>query len=132
MRRDELDELQFIAPITNAASILDMGILSHNRARRLDHESVADEEVQDRRRQQVPNGRRLHDYANLYINARNGMMYRLVSPPATCDVLCVSCVSPAVLDLPGVVIADCNAFALDYLGLRRGLRAVLGSSRPCG
>ena len=48
MTREELPELHFIAPITNVASILQDGILSHNRAAKVAHESVAMPEIQDR------------------------------------------------------------------------------------
>lgn len=113
MTRAELQELHFIAPITNVASILQDGILSHNRAAKVAHESVAMPEIQDRRRLVViPGGQRLHDYANLYINGRNKMLFRLKSQLAD-DTLCVLRVSPAVLDLPSVVISDSNASS-DY------------------
>jgi hypothetical protein len=109
MRRDELPELHHIAPITNVRSIMRHGILSHNRADRMEpgHESVSMQEIQDRRRRKaVPGGRRLHDYANLYICARNPMMYSRKHLHAS---LCVLRVSTDVLDEPGAVIADRNA-----------------------
>jgi hypothetical protein len=54
----------------------------------------------------VPGGRPLHDYTNLYINARNPMMFKRKEINAE---LCVLRVSPAVLDLDGVVVTDMNA-----------------------
>jgi len=75
----------------------------------LNHLSVADAAVQARRAtRSVPNGLALHMYANLYIHARNPMMY--VRKEQHLE-LCVIRVSPAVLDLPGVVIADGNSAA---------------------
>nr|VFJ98995.1 MAG: protein of unknown function (DUF4433) [Candidatus Kentron sp. LFY] len=69
-------------------------------------------DVQDRRNKiQVPGGMRLHQYANLYFDARNPMMYKRL---AQVEVLCVLCVSTDVLNLPGVVITDQNA-ASDYV-----------------
>nr|VFJ91351.1 MAG: protein of unknown function (DUF4433) [Candidatus Kentron sp. LFY] len=69
-------------------------------------------DVQDRRNKiQVPGGVRLHQYANLYFDARNPMMYKRL---AQVEVLCVLCVSTDVLNLPGVVITDQNA-ASDYV-----------------
>ncbi len=53
MRREELDELHYITPIVNVASILAKGILSHQLAARISHESVAMQEVQDRRMNKV-------------------------------------------------------------------------------
>jgi hypothetical protein len=114
MRRDELPDLHYITPIENVPSILTHGILSHNRARRMAHKSVASIEVQERRRRiYVPGGRRLHDYANLYINGRNAMLYRLMMdlPVNDAEELSVLRISCDVLDLPEVVIVDRNAAA---------------------
>ena len=58
MERHELTELHYITPIANVPSILELGILSHNRAKRVRHESVAMNEIQDRRaRVTVPGGK---------------------------------------------------------------------------
>lgn len=107
MRRDELRELHFITPIDNVVSILSLGILSHRLAQRIQHLSVAMDEIQERRRRVVvPGGRPLHEYANLYINARNPMMFKRKDAHTQ---LCVLRVSSSVLDLPGVIITDMNA-----------------------
>jgi hypothetical protein len=111
MQRHELTELHYITPIANVSSILRLGILSHNRAKRVQHESVAMNEIQDRRAKvTVPGGRTLHDYVNLYICARNPMMYKR---QAQHQEICVLTVSPNILDLQGVVISDRNASS-DY------------------
>lgn len=107
LERADLGELHYITSIVNLPSILTHGILSHKRVEGITHLSVADKEVQERRSGiTVPGGRPLHEYVNLYINARNAMLYRL---QADHQDLCVLRVSPGVLDLPGVVIADKNA-----------------------
>jgi hypothetical protein len=106
MDRDEVKELHFITSIDNLGSILMRGILSHNRARRLQHRSVASESVQDiRRGKSVPGGFSLHSYANLYFHARNPMMYCLKDLP---DLVVVR-VSPDVLDIADTVVTDGNA-----------------------
>jgi hypothetical protein len=88
------------------------GILSHERAARLDHQSVAMAEIQDRRDHvHVPGGLRLHQYANLYFNARNPMMFKRKDQS---DSLCVLRVSRDVLGLERVVLADQNASS-DYV-----------------
>jgi hypothetical protein len=124
MKREELEELHYITPIENVASILSQGIVSHRLAGRIPHRSVAMEEIQDRRSKvEVPSGRKLHEYANLYFYARNPMLYKRQGQHTT---LCVLRVMPLVLDLPGVVIADQNA-ASDYARFRpspTGLAAI--------
>ena len=107
MRRDELAELHYITPIANVPSILSHGILCHRRASKILHDSVAKPGVQSRRAVKVvPGGGPLHNYANLYINARNPMMYRRREMHADLTVLRVS---PEVFDLEGVIVTDMNA-----------------------
>jgi len=111
MRREELDELHYISPIVNVASILSRGILSHQLADRVPHESVAMQEVQDRRTNKIvpgTGGRGLHGYANIYICARNPMLFKRRDAHTE---LCVLRISTAVLDLDGVIVTDRNAAA---------------------
>ena len=107
MKRGELKELHYITPIVNVPSILHNGILSFNKAKGITHGSCASPDVQGRRMRVVlPGGRPLHDYANLYFNARNPMMYVLKDRHSD---LAVVAISPNMIDQPGVVISDCNA-----------------------
>jgi hypothetical protein len=100
-------ELHCIMPIANIASVLEHGILSYEGAARLRHASVAMQPVQDRRDQKrVPQGLRLHQYANLYFHARNPMLYKRLGEA---KLLCVLAVSTDVLSIDGTVITDCNA-----------------------
>jgi hypothetical protein len=93
--------------MANVLSIVERGILSHERAAKVQHASAAMENVQQlRSRKTVPGGRPLHQYANLYIDARNVMLYKLKERHLD---LCVLRVGTDVLDLPDVVIADGNA-----------------------
>lgn len=105
-------EFQCIMPLQNIPSVLKNGILSNERSAKLPHRSVAMAEVQERRdRKQVPGGLKLHQYANLYFHARNPMMYKRKENVAD---LCVLCISLDVLNVEGVVLADCNASS-DYV-----------------
>lgn len=105
-------ELQCIMPMANIASVMMHGILSHERARKLDHHSVALQPVQERRdRKQVPGGLRLHQYANLYFHARNPMLFKRRAEASN---LCVLRISTEVLGIEGTVISDQNA-ASDYV-----------------
>jgi len=112
MERHDLQELHYITPICNVPSILQHGLLSNVRAARHRPASVAMQEIQDRRaRVAVPGGRRLHKYVNLYICARNPMLYKRLDQR---DQLCVLSISPDVLDLANVVVTDGNASG-DYV-----------------
>lgn len=103
--------LHCIMPIVNVPSVLDLGILSYDAAARLRHASVAMQPVQDRRDQKrVPQGLRLHQYANLYFHARNPMLYKRRAEASS---LCILAVSLDALQIPNTVITDSNA-ASDY------------------
>ena len=105
-------ELHCIMPIANIPSVMQYGILSHERANRLPHRSVAMQELQDRRvRKQVPGGLKLHQYANLYFCARNPMLYKRRNEQ---DGIYVLRISRNVLTLDNVVLTDQNAGS-DYV-----------------
>lgn len=115
MERHELQELHYITPICNVPSIMQNGILSHVRAGRVHHESVAMQEMQDRRASiRVPGGRPLHEYANLYICGRNPMLFKRRDQH---DQVCVLRINTAVLDSRGVIVTDRNAGG-DYTQFR--------------
>lgn len=94
-------------PIANLRSVLQHGVLSYDRANKLRHRSVAMQPVQDLRDiKSVPQGLRLHQYANLYFDARNPMLFKRLSEAAS---LCILAVSRDALAIPGVVITGQNA-----------------------
>lgn len=98
-----------IMPIENIPSVIKNGILSYYSANRLNHRSVAMNEIQQRReRVRIPNGLRLHQYANLYFAYNNPMLYKRKD---IADSLCILTVSTAVLDIPECVVSDMNASA---------------------
>lgn len=102
-----------INSLKNLKSIFDHGILSKNLLKKnaLLNEDLSNPPVQNRReRKKVPNHRPLHDYANLYFDARNPMLYYLLSQRGV-DKLCVLCIDKKVLDLPETVVTDRNAAA---------------------
>ena len=70
MKLEELEELHYITPLANLRSIIERGILSHQKAEKIVHRSVAMDEIQERRKKVVvPGGRPLHQYVNLYFHA---------------------------------------------------------------
>jgi hypothetical protein len=107
MTLDELAELHYITHLRNLPSILEYGILSHERAQKVNHESVAMQEIQDRRADVVlPNNRKLHSYANVYVYARNKMMSKIRARHRD---ICVLRVDKQILLNPTAIVADQNA-----------------------
>jgi hypothetical protein len=100
-------EFQNITLIKHVPSILQHGIVSYAGAKKLPHESIALQAVQDERdKKQVPGGLALHEYANVYFHARNPMMSRRRDEAPR---LCVLRVSVDILNISGAVITDQNA-----------------------
>ena len=115
MKRSELPELHYITMMANISSIMEHGILCHSYVQRIQHTSIAMAAIQDlRAKRSVPRGQPLHDYVNLYLCARNPMLFKRRSLHTD---LCVLRVNTDVLDLPRVVITDGNA-ASNYTGFR--------------
>ena len=101
-----------IQAISNIPSIMQRGLLSNERAKSICHASIAMNEVQERREiVKVPNGLRLHQYANLYFDPRNPMLSRKRDQN---EEICILRFSRDVLDLKGVVVSDRNASS-DYV-----------------
>lgn len=84
-----------IMPISNIPSVIQHGILANELAAQYAHKSVSMNEVQQRRdKVQIPNVLVLHQYANLYFDARNPMMYLRQD-----EDICVLKVSDLILNL---------------------------------
>lgn len=107
MELSDIIELHYIAPMVNLPSIFAKGILCNKLVTKFEHTSIALQDVQEKRANKiVPGGKPLHEYVNLYINARNPMMYRRRD---RVDEICVLSISKEVLNLEGVIITDRNA-----------------------
>lgn len=108
MERERVRELHYITPVENLPSMARYGLVSHERARSMPHSSVALDSVQNvRATRRVPRGGRLHQYVNLYLDARNSMMFYLKENEQ--KPIVVLRIDTAVLDLPHVAISDGNA-----------------------
>ena len=71
------------------------------------HVSVASQDVQARRiNKMIPGGRKLHDYVNIYLNARNPMLYVLLDQQRK---LCILRIEKRVLQLRNAIVSDRNA-----------------------
>ena len=96
-----------IMPLQNMCSVMQYGILSYDKAKSLKHESIALNEVQQLREKVcIPNGNRLHSYANLYFTHHNPMMYKRQNEAET---ICVLAISPSIMNVEGCVLSDRNA-----------------------
>jgi hypothetical protein len=117
---EEISELHYITPMKNVPSILQCGILSHNRAAKLNHDDISMREIQDvRAKKRVPGGLALHDYANLYFNGRNKMM---ATRRPEQDRLCVLRVSTEALNSP----APSSPIKMHHQSMRCSCRLHLG------
>lgn len=96
-----------IMPIDNISSVIQNGILSYYNANKLEHKSIAMNEIQIRRESvRIPNGNKLHCYANLYFTYHNPMMYKRRFQAETLTVLAID---PNVLYIDGCILSDRNA-----------------------
>lgn len=112
MQRNQLQELHYITSMPNVPSICQLGILCHTAAAKVKHESVAMQVIQDKRATvKVPPGIPLHDFANLYICARNPMLYKRLNKHKS---ICILRVSTDALDISGAVVTTGNASS-DYV-----------------
>ena len=111
MRKSEIRNLYYITLMDNLPSILEKGILSHER---IEEEHVQTERIYNidivnrRRKKNTPDEKSLWSYANLYFQPRNPMMYSVVHEKGAKDLAVVS-VAKEILQTPGVFITDGNA-----------------------
>ncbi|MDC9714842.1 MAG: DarT ssDNA thymidine ADP-ribosyltransferase family protein [Gammaproteobacteria bacterium] len=97
----EINSLYYICHIDNLKSILEKGLLSHNKIQTLSPKTIYDTSIINRRKDIKPNPEEnevLWDFANLYFNARNAMLYRVIHEQ----------------DLKNIVIIRFNKSVLDY------------------
>ena len=109
-------EFYNIMPIVNMPSVIVHGILSNTIVKRKvpGSKSVAMQLIQKKRDSiEVPNGLQLHNYANLYFDARNPMMYILKTAGKEQE-LCVLTISADILQIADVVLCDQNASSSKY------------------
>ncbi|GEM_PF-178735 len=114
VRKIGIECLYYITHIDNVKSILHNGILSHSEISRSDLQPsvIYNQQVIDRRGSKtLPNGKRLWDYANLYFQPRNAMLYSLVCKyQNTGKDLVILSVKKTIIDSKhGVFITDGNA-----------------------
>jgi len=111
MATQKISQLYYITHIKNLPSILINGVLSHEEVerRRIQYEPIYDREiVETRRRRTTPDGRSLWNFANLFFQPRNAMLYRVLRHRSV-DEIAVLAVNASVLQRPDSLITLGNA-----------------------
>lgn len=127
-KKPEIKSLYYITHIDNLQSILDHGILAHRQVkdRGLPYSQVYDAEIVGSRGQKLtPDGRSLWEFANLYFQPRNPMLYRVVHEKGRKEIVVLE-VQRRVLEMPGIYITDGNAAnsPTRFFGPDEGIEAI--------
>jgi hypothetical protein len=117
IRKHRIEYLYHMTALVNLRSILEHGLLSHNDAhtRRLLYRDISDPEVQQRRRKKQVNDLSLHDYACLYFEPRNPMLYVRQVPQSEIIILGID---RSILLDSRTIFSDGNAAADDTVFYR--------------
>ncbi|MEH2398865.1 DarT ssDNA thymidine ADP-ribosyltransferase family protein [Nostoc sp.] len=111
MIKPDIKSLYYITHIENLPSILQRGILSHKAVEELgvSYTPIYDSGIVSKRKDKsTPARSSLWEYANLYFQPRNPMMYRVVHEKDKRDIAVIG-VKPDVLAAVGGLITDGNA-----------------------
>jgi len=128
MPKPDIKGLFYITHSNNIESILRHGILSHAlvEKRKIPFASIYDAKiVSNRHERKTPNGKSLWNYANLYFQPRNAMLYRVINEIDKKDIAIIG-VRPDILQQPNVFVSTGNAASLpsDILPAKDGLQVI--------
>ena len=129
MARGSVRQLYYITHVDKVPSILEHGILSHQRVETAHVQytpTYDDRIVANRRQRQAPDGRSLWSFANLYFQPRNAMLYRVVFFERNADEIAIVAVRGDILDRRDVLISEGNAAGPSsaMLDKTEGLKAI--------
>ena len=127
-KKPEINCLYYITHVDNLPSILSEGILAHGliEKRGIPYTPIYDAAiVSNRQKKTVPDGRSLWDFANLYFQPRNPMLYRVLHEKSGEEIVVVG-VRPAALSDSSVLVASGNAAsaATEILPRDEGLKRI--------
>ncbi|WKT81551.1 MULTISPECIES: DarT ssDNA thymidine ADP-ribosyltransferase family protein [unclassified Thermosynechococcus] len=111
MPEPKIKSLYYITHVNNLSSIFQHGILAHEQVveRGLSPTPIYNADIVVRRQHRLaPNGQSLWQYANLYFQPRNPMLYKVLSEINKNNVVILG-IKPRVLDIKGTFIALGNA-----------------------
>ncbi len=128
MKQQFIKSLYYITHIENLPSILEQGILSHQQVeeQKVSFTSIYDSDIVNMRKgKTTPNHDSLWEYANLYFQPRNPMMYRVVHEKNKRDIAILE-VKPSILSEKDVIITDGNAAnaTTQFLSYSEGLKVI--------
>lgn len=127
-KNPEIKGLYYITHIENLPSILSKGILSHRQVedRNVPYKAIYDTEiVGNRKHKTTPDGRSLWEFANVYFQPRNPMLFRVVHEKNRNEIVVVG-LQPRVLEMPGSYITNGNAAnnATDFFPFKEGIKDI--------
>lgn len=128
MATELIKGLYYITHVDNISSILRKGILSHKLVEEqyVQFTPIYDAQIVSNRRDRLaPDGRSLWEFANLYFQPRNPMLYRVISEKEKRHIAIVS-VKPQVLETPGAFVTTGNAASplSEILSVRDGVEVI--------
>lgn len=128
MKNPDIKSLYYLTHVNNLASIFEQGILAHARVEELNlpFTPIYDRGiVGNRKNKSTPDGKSLWEYANLYFQPRNPMMYRVIHEKEKGEIVVIG-VTPNALTGSGVLITDGNAASepTRFYSVSEGLKVI--------
>ncbi|MCI0524558.1 MAG: DarT ssDNA thymidine ADP-ribosyltransferase family protein [Acidobacteria bacterium] len=128
MKNPDIKSLYYLTHVNNLASIFEQGILAHARVEELNlpFTPIYDRGiVSNRKNKSTPDGKSLWEYANLYFQPRNPMMYRVIHEKEKGEIVVIG-VTPNALTGSGVLITDGNAASepTRFYSVSEGLKVI--------
>jgi O-acetyl-ADP-ribose deacetylase (regulator of RNase III) len=130
-KKPDVKGLYYITHIDNLPSIIQNGIMAHRRVLdlKIPFTPIYDAEiVSNRQKKTVSRDKTLWDFANVYFQARNPMLYRVLHEKDKANIAVVA-VQPAVLSIAGALVTTGNAASADteILNSQEGQRQVFAN-----
>ncbi len=110
-KKPEIKALYYITHAENLRSIFSHGIFSHRQVedRGITYKAIYDAEiVGNRKLKTTPDGRSLWEFANVYFQPRNPMLFRVIHEKDPREIVVLG-IQPSVLEMDGAYLTDGNA-----------------------
>jgi O-acetyl-ADP-ribose deacetylase (regulator of RNase III) len=128
MKKHSIKSLYYITHIANVPSILERGILSHAQVEEqgINFTPIYDTQIVSNRRQRLtPNGGNLWQFANVYFQPRNPMLYRVIYEKNKSEIVIFG-VTPDILNRADSYISTGNAASApsEILSAKEGVKTI--------